>query len=346
MGLEDRMSQQAASRHEVITSAVAERMTAYAAAGKGAEVCISLVHFPDGVVVPIRMGDAATIDAFCSSDEDSTEPSRKREPAPPAADSPDVVMMEFAKQMATIVAQCSAYNAAQTSEVEVRDTVNMMRRRRLAHARDYDISRRAMDGSVPAVVSMPYELWRRVAEFLPAPELMELPAVVRPVFRNRDDIVWGTLFERNFPLPARPKLVRSWRALFIRHARVVDSEATDLELAHYLRDVCPTGSVKLGRERFQIVDFYPSVRAIQQRLRGGALRIEAASVNTAAGPVTLIALLRALGNPRQALPFVTSAVLHSIKAAARRMPPAAPPAVVKQPVETYYDAPSHSETFS
>ena len=306
---------------------------------------LGIVTLPDGSTVTVRSGNTGTADGWfaaaaerleadgnarqLASDSSASAGSTVARDEAAAADAAeakrqqgiDDVCASTGRHIAAIVNACEMCDAMQRARVNLHDLISAMKERTLHRSRDWDVSRSALDGSVPIMAGFPSELWRRVGEFLPEWDLLQLPAVAPRAFVARDDLVWGTLYERFFPLPPVPLPAGvTWRDLFLKNVRYVDSRGSVPHLSTFLADVCSTGSVSLGTERMQIVDFSPSVFGIPQR-RGGhnEARLEAFAVHTARGPVVItVALVREPDGPRANMKLVghvrTSIAAKEIKA--------------------------------
>ena len=195
------------------------------------------------------------------------------------------------RRFAVVADRCAACDHAHRVWADTHATIEAVQRA-AAPSRGADVGVRRRG---PATVDpLPLFVWRRVAEFLPADALLALPLVLRVAFTDREEMVWGTLLERSFAIPAVP--VPSWRHEFQRNLRLVTDKGQLRgvpSLDRFTRDVAPGGTVRVGREVFQIVDWYP-LKCFQVRsLSGMNFRTETIRVPTSAfGCVTVTAVVQ------------------------------------------------------
>lgn len=249
---------------DAVIAAVEAHVAAYEASQTAATVPFTAVHFPDGTVVPLRRGDAQTVESYILSSTGHENASRRTSEddeaiAPPPLEKYDDKLVAIASHVSHIVENCAMCDRAQTHYMDVHETLQELRGFTLPRARDQEISRAPDRTAV-----FPTAVWRTVAEFLPPADLLALPAAVRMVYEYRDDMVWGALYERAFGIPAFIG-TESWRTRYLASLRYVAAERGVPGLHRFLRDVCPKGSFKFGTETIQIVDYSPALVGIQQR---------------------------------------------------------------------------------
>lgn len=191
------------------------------------------------------------------------------------------------RRLAALADACATYERAAETWVYVQATVSEVRGYQDPPPfRDPRRIQPTSEEGAPSCCLFPTLVWRRIAEFLPVTDLMNLPLVnCSALAADRDELCWGTLTERTFILPSVPlrkaasepsspmsphnpdpdtqegenenenqtQELFGWYGEFLRNARLVAEKSSrgPPQMPRFVHHVIPYGSLRFPKGRDQ-----------------------------------------------------------------------------------------------